>query len=302
MVRPLFFAAAALILVGACDNNFQKESIVVDLRALAVRTDPAEVVVAVDPNDLTSVQLPPVSVTALFGDPMGPRALAYTMTACPVTDDLRCDDVTQPNRVFKDDVSGDVDGDPPFGVLQMDIPLLQAALAEDNFHGLGGIPVQIELVVRPAGAGDDAAVHASKQITYAADFPAGRTANQNPTIDELDADDKPFDADTPLVVHPGQVVTLLPIEPDGVRETYVVPTLDGGTRTLTENLRYSWFATAGSFSDEHTGGPTDVFGNIPLLRTLWTAPGTVGPVRLWLVQRDERGGTYWTKRAFMVQN
>src|SRR5262249_31616800 len=140
---------AALAFLGACDNNFQKESIDVDLRALAVRTDPAEVVVAVDPTDLTSIQLPPVAFTALLGDPMGPRALAYTMPACPVTDDLRCDDNTQPNRVFKDDVSGDVDGDPPFGVLEIDIPLLRAALAADDFHGLGGIPVQVELVVRP---------------------------------------------------------------------------------------------------------------------------------------------------------
>jgi hypothetical protein len=87
-----------------------------------------------------------------------------------------------------------------------------------------------------------------------------------------------------------------------VRETYSVPTLDGSVRTFTENLRYSWLATAGSFSDEHTGGPVDAFGNHPLLRTRWTAPPAAGPVELWVVVRDERGGTYWTKRTFMVHN
>jgi hypothetical protein len=106
----------------------------------------------------------------------------------------------------------------------------------------------------------------------------------------------------PLPVAPAQVVTLDPVEPDGVRETYSVPTLDGNVRVFTENLRYSWFATAGDFSDELTGGPTDIFGNEPLLRTKWTAPAEVGPVRLWLVVRDERGGTYWTERSFIVQN
>jgi hypothetical protein len=109
-------------------------------------------------------------------------------------------------------------------------------------------------------------------------------------------------ASAPHPIAPGQEVTLDPVEPEGVRETYSVPTLDGNVRTFTENMRYSWFATAGDFTDEQTGGPVDVFGNQPLLRTRFTAPAQPGMVRLWLVQRDERGGTDWTKRSFIVQN
>src|SRR5262249_60474018 len=108
----------ARVAAAPCNHACKKEAAVVALRVLALRPDPAEVVVDVDPANLMNVQLPPVAMTALLADPMGPRALDYTMTACPATDDLRCDDATQPNLVFANDVSGDVDGDPPFGTLQ----------------------------------------------------------------------------------------------------------------------------------------------------------------------------------------
>jgi hypothetical protein len=292
---------AALVL-AACNAGFQKESIVVDLRILAIRSDPAEVVVDVDPANLASTRLPDVMFTALVGDPAGPRALAYTFTACPVTDSLRCDEPGDPTLRFADAATDDVDGSAPTGTLTVNLQLLQAALAADRFHGLGGIPVQVEMVIRPAGAGDDQAIYASKLITYAARIPPGRVANQNPTLSSVTADGAVFGDEAPLSVAVGQQVTIEPVEPDGVRETYIVPTLDGSVRMFTENLRYFWFATDGSFSDERTGGPTDVFGNQPLLRTKWTAPGAPGQVRLWIVQRDERGGTYWTKRGFLVHN
>jgi hypothetical protein len=96
-------------------------------------------------------------------------------------------------------------------------------------------------------------------------------------------------------------VKIEPIEPAGVREDYVVPTLDGGERRFTENLRYAWLATAGGFSSGNTGGPVDLFGNKPTLWTKWTAPDAEMRVRLWVVQRDERGGTFWTERCVQVE-
>jgi hypothetical protein len=100
-------------------------------------------------------------------------------------------------------------------------------------------------------------------------------------------------------VSPGERVTLLPREPDGAREAYVVPTFDGGSRSFTENLRYQWLATTGDFSRNNTGGELDVAGNSPPLDTRWLAPDDpdeVGgglEVRMWIVQRDERGGQAW---------
>jgi hypothetical protein len=287
--------------LAACNAGFQSQSIVVDLRVLALRSDPAEVVVDVDPADLTSVELPDVTFTALVADPLGPVTLAYTWTACPVTDTLRCDDPTAPNLRFADGTTDDLDGKPPTARLAVTVDLLRAALDADTFHGLGGVPVQVELAIRPAGAPDDQAVFASKLIVYAPRIPAGRLPNQNPTIAALNIDSVPVGVDSVPSVAAQQQITLEPVEPVGARETYAVPTLDGGERVFTENLRYSWLATSGSFSQEHTGGPVDVFGNHPLLRTKWT-PGLPGIVFIWVVQRDERGGTYWTKRSVMVHN
>jgi hypothetical protein len=293
---------AALLLCVACANDFEHPSIVVDLRVLGVRTDPAEVVVDVNLSDLDSLVVPAVNVTALVADPTGLRGLAYTFTACPVTDTLRCDDPAQPRVVFAADITTDLDARAPSGQLQADATLLRAALDADRFHGLGGIPVQLELSIRAADDSSRSPVVASKQITYAPRVPPTRTANQNPTIDALNADGMPTLPEVPLSARVGQELLLQPVEPEGAREVYSVPTLDGGERTFTENLRYSWFATKGSFSDEHTGGAIDIFGNRPLLRTRWTAPPLAGPVQLWMVQRDERGGIYWTNRAIIVHN
>lgn len=305
MNKPNLAAVTVVALAAgaaACSNNFESRSIVLDLRILGMRSDPAEVVVDVDPANLLATDLPPVTTTILLADPFGPRPIQYMLTACPVTDRLRCDEPAQPNRVFAQGTTGDVDESPPVGVLEVDVELLQAALAADDFHGLGGIPVQVELRARPEAAGDDQLIYASKQIFFAARVPAGRTENQNPSLAALDVDGDAFANGVPHPLAPGQEVTLDPVAASGVQETYSVPTLDGNVRTFTENLRYSWYATAGDFSDDQTGGPVDVFGNQPLLRTRWTAPHQTGTVRLWLVQRDERGGTYWTERAFIVQN
>lgn len=298
MVKRALPLMLLLLPLGAgCNTGFEDQSIVIDLRVLAMRTDPAEVVVDVDPNDLASVVLPPVTVTALIADPQGPRPISFSMTACGAATSLRCDD---PDVTYKLPMTDGmmIQGTEATAVLQANVALLQAALAEDDFKGLGGIPVNVEMVVR---APDGYEVHAAKRIMYAARVPAARTANSNPTIGGLLARGEPFTEDAPLVVAQDEKVVLLPVEEMGVREVYVTPTLDGGERTFTENLRYSWLATRGHFSDETTGGATDLFGNKPVLDTKWTAPKEAGEVSLWVVQRDERGGTSWTHRTIVVQ-
>lgn len=286
--------AALWLLAAGCDAGFEKQSIVLDLRVLAIRSEPAEVVVDFDPAAPTIPDLPPVRLLTLVGDPLGPRPLGYSMTACPETIDRRCDP-TLPRLLFAEGTAqGDFEA-----TLQVDVPLLRAALENDEFLGLGGVPVQIELRLRPSGAPVAETVYAAKVVFFSPRVPAGRTANANPTMTLL-ADGMPFSADVPLRVAPRAEVRLLPVEPAGVREAYQLPTLDGGERSFTENLRYSWLATAGELSDEETGGAVDLFGNVPLLETRWKAPEKEGPVTLWVVQRDERGGTYWMQRSILV--
>jgi hypothetical protein len=62
--------------------------------------------------------------------------------------------------------------------------------------------------------------------------------------------------------------------------------------TRREAIRVDWFATGGSLADDSTGvaesdAATHETGNT------WTAPTTAGEVRLWLVIRDDRGGSGW---------
>jgi hypothetical protein len=293
--RTLLVALASLAV--ACDTGFEEQSIVIDLRVLAIRSEPAEVVVDVDPDDLTSVVLPPVTFTALVADPRGVAPYTWTMTACGETFSLRCDDEELDYRVtFAEGTLASID-EQPTGVLQADVALLQAALEEDEFLGLGGIPVAVELVIRSA-SGEE--VHAAKRIYYAPRQPPAKVQNQNPTLADLRARGEPWPDGQPLTVARGEQIELEPVESETVREDYLVPTLDGGSRMFTENLRYSWLATGGDFTEQFTGGAKDVFGNEPRLKTKWRAPNAEATIRMWIVQRDERGGTFWTERQILV--
>jgi hypothetical protein len=324
MVRRVLLCAAALALGGACDAGFETPSIVLDLRVLGIRCDPPEVVLDVDPMDPDSFQnvdIPPVTVTALVADPATTDSFRWSMVACPPTSSLRCDD---PSAPYVNIGAGRID-DPETiqseeeGVTDSFVVLptvLEESVRLDDVAGFGGIGVQIEIVIWPEQDGDDLsrAIYASKKILYSPRVPEERVANENPWIERIDRtieDAEDTDPRTPVPfgrcgfappvpVAPEEVIRLEPVEPEGARETYVLPTFDGGVRTITENLRYSWFATAGELTAEQTGGPLDAFGNAPPLWTEWKAPQEAGEVAFWVVQRDERGGSSWIELCFEV--
>lgn len=320
--RPVTLLVA-LTLAAGC-GEFEAPSIVLDLRVLGASVTPPEVVADVDFENPEQTELEDVEVCALVADPNDSRQLSWSLVACAPTDDDRCN---EPDRPFVNIGSGTI-ADPeesPDPVSICDtlvasaqlLAVIQDALENDNFSGLGGVPVQIELAVWPAG-GDFAATaqFASKTMLYSPRIPEQRVANQNPHLAELTAtteDDSVLTMPigrcnevTPVVVAPGATLRLEPVEPDGVREEYVVPTFDGSFRTFTENLRYAWYATDGNWSPEDTGGPKDPFGNEATRWTDWTAPddqqvGDGLDVRIWLVQRDERGGLAWYESCVRVQ-
>jgi hypothetical protein len=66
-----------------------------------------------------------------------------------------------------------------------------------------------------------------------------------------------------------------------------------------EAMRVSWHATAGSFRDGRTGrSPAEVEHSNS--ENQWTAPDAPGPVVLWAVLRDDRGGVAWQSYRFQV--
>ncbi len=64
-----------------------------------------------------------------------------------------------------------------------------------------------------------------------------------------------------------------------------------------EQLRVSWFASSGHLAEARTG-PDDL--DALSARNEWIAPATSGPVHLWIVLRDERGGVDWRELDLVV--
>lgn len=66
-----------------------------------------------------------------------------------------------------------------------------------------------------------------------------------------------------------------------------------------EALSLAWYATAGTFADNRTGRSDD---DVTRRSTnVWTAPDDPGRVTLWIVIRDDRGGTSWRTLFVDVQ-
>jgi len=323
-------ALIALALLASGCGNFEDQSIVLDMRPLGMRADPPEVVSPVDPKDPTNLQLVEVQVCALVADPAADRTLSYSMGICAPTGSGRCDDPAGP---YYEIAFGTVDdpetADPPpqiCGTIPAGgqlLPILQRSLDTDQLSGFGGINVQVELNVYGEDEAPKDARFASKIVLYSPQIPMERVANNNPTLDRIEA--VPVDADTgdptgdafdlpfgrcaditPVELPIDSHLKLTPIEPDGAREDYVLPTFDGGSEMFTENLRYAWFATAGAWTRGESGGPRDLAGNEPPLDSTFKAEidstdvGDGLDVPLWIVQRDERGGQAWFESCVHV--
>ena len=325
--------AALAIAAAACDADFEEPELVVDLRVLGMRADLPEVVTEVDPADPTDVDLaeiPDVEVCAMVADPAEQRGLEFAFEMCQTTGSGRC----EPNEDGEDEdflvveLGGGAIDDPEAaapGEMCTAIPangslvaVLQRSVNVDDLAGFGGVAVQVSLRVMPGGGEED--VFAFKRVLYSPLVPADRVANTNPTLEGFAVAREPtgtrgLDFELPLgrcgtvepfLVAPGERVTILPREPEGAREEYVIPTFDGGSRRYTENLRYQWHSTAGAWTRFTSGGEIDTAGNVPPLDTRWTAPdaeevgGEPLDVRMWIVQRDERGGQAWFESCARV--
>jgi hypothetical protein len=324
------FLTAAVICVAAGCTTFEDPSIVLDLRIVAITatleplqasiinaTPGPEQVIDIDLTKMPSpseilAQLRPTTIEVVIADPAAHRDLRWAMRLCILGDDDRCDE-THPVIELGSGVISDPDDSlhpqrPNADVIpdQKLLAILKEAVEENPVQALGGIEYGVEVeigdLVDPA-----ARVFGAKHLRVAGRIPAGRGANMNPYINYLDAaiggigiliprcrcaEFEEVDCNIPEM-DAGTTVTLFPVEPESVRETYSAPTLTGGSAQLTETVTYQWLAAAGSFSDETTGGGHDILGNQSLLGTEWRSPrGLREPKRIpiWMVQRDERYG------------
>lgn len=138
--------------------------------------------------------------------------------------------------------------------------------------------------------------------------------NRNPQVDTLEAvldgELQLLEADSALRVRAGQRLELHVWTPAcgddvdaaacGGAEPYLY--FDLGSRSLVtrrETLNASWFADAGSFRDARTA--VEVAQDGAVGKNVWTAPRDAGPVTLWVVLRDDRGGVVWRQQAVDVE-
>jgi hypothetical protein len=295
-------ALLILVLAAGC-GSFEDPSIVIDLRTIAMRAEPPEQMF--DPED---PQLVDAEVCAVIADPAASRRLDWRMTVCAPNDELRCNE--QGEDAWFELGRGTIDDPETAATPQVacaTIPgeggiflVLEDAIRVDPLGGFSGIDVLVSLSV----TSDEETIWAGKRVRYSAQIPEDRVANHNPTIEMLDGVTLGRCAETaaPLEVAAGEEVEIEPIEPDGVREEYVVPTFDGGSRMFTETISYEWLATAGGFTRPTTGGPHDASGMLPPNDTKWVAPDVDEPtdVTLWLIERDERLGAAWFEACVRV--
>ncbi len=318
--------AFALVAASTGCNSFANPEVVLDFRMLAISASVPEQVVDVDISDPEPPvelleQVEPSEICVLVADREFDRRLRWDMSVCVLTNDERCnrdlpryeigsgmwnDPEDAPREQFCDTIH-------PDGNL---LGVALAAFQNDAFRGLGGIYYGVS--VRVGGEADDPAedLYGAKDLRLMPRIPADIQANINPTLTSLEAtlpDAEPIvlpfgrclTQTAPLEVAPGTRIRIMPIEPDGAREPYVVPTTDGSSRMFTESLTYQWLATLGNYSSGRTGGPRDGVGNPAILFTDWVAPdiedleGTTN-VDLWVIQRDERLGLTWYESCVRV--
>jgi hypothetical protein len=152
------------------------------------------------------------------------------------------------------------------------------------------LPNQADAVLTADDAATPLAVSASDTLTLRATWPACPVT--------------PVCGDG--ICSPGETIQDCPDDcttPKGCGGSESYAYLDPENHVLTsrhESMRVSWFATAGSFESDHTGNVEADFA-LTSSDDTWTAPRQSGPVFLWVVLRDDRGGSDWQSFRMDVQ-
>jgi len=335
MVNKVIRTIMILLLLTSC-GSFEDPTIVLDLRILGISASPPEIVKPIDDKNENidakdiNFEFDGIEVCALVADPGAERKLRYTFGVCPPKKDGRCDDIERSYVELGSGVADDPEESESIVSICQTlensaglITVIEESVALDSLAGFGGIAIQTEFYVYPEQSTMESAIFGSKRILFSPLYPKGRVANTNPFLDEITITNEsglssPLilgrcrdlkDTESLLEVIPGEIIELLPIEPDSIREEYVLPTFDGEERKFTENITYNWYATNGRWGSAQTGGTKDFVGQSPPLENRWQAPSTndyedfsadSDLVDIWVVLKDERGGQAWYQSCVKV--
>lgn len=244
----------AVVLACGCAPEGSDRALLEELRVLAVRAEPAEA----GPGAT-------IALDALVADPRGEgRAVSRTWAVCtpdPVLGEASC---AEPGRTI------------PLGTgsaatLTVATDVLDAVPPEDRERGID-LFVLLSVSAGSAAGGADAEEEvAFKRVRISTD-PA---PNTNPSFESLSL--------AGAGEGEGEVVRL------EARATAVsAEPFDGSLGPDVEDMKFSWFATAGKLQHPITYGEPTASANE------WTAQR---PATLWVVLRDGRGGVDWIGRT-----
>ncbi|MBK8480192.1 MAG: hypothetical protein IPL40_03285 [Proteobacteria bacterium] len=318
--------------LAACTPDFEEPWAVRDLRLLALQAEPPELLYRELPPELLSAgdgaaPVDPIRLRALAADPREPgREVEWEIWACtPEASGCREAERRWPVAI---DAAGRCqplaeDAAPPRQRSRLDaitcdfvptIASLLASLEADPYRGFGGLPLVVELRLFDGSQ----LVPAFKRLVYTVPLPyspvpAAKQANRNPELVAIEIDGARWTRDRLATERPrvgaGAERELLPIVAEGAKESYLVLTTgaageraelggDPPVQELEEALSYEFYATAGELSHGRTGGRGSTFiidKKVDDLTSRWTAP-TPAPSAtptLWIVVRDDRGGSSW---------
>lgn len=276
--------AVVLFAVAACDGALdQRLSRIDETRVLAIVADPAEV----KPNHA-------VTYTPLVVGPDGPIADAPAWSLCTAGKPPSEDNAVAPACL------GGGDSVMPLGTgatITATIPMDACATFGPDVPSAGSGDALRPRDPDPTGGYyqpiradvDGLTAFALSRITcnlpsapgdVAHDYLVRYVANAAPTLDPIAI--PPLTADTD--------VALVASWPAAAAEDYLW--YDPSTQALAtrhEGMRVSWFATAGELAVDSSGVAEDDRATTSVTTT-WHTPRASGPVYLWFVLRDTRGG------------
>jgi hypothetical protein len=289
-----------MLAVGCKPDLGSPASLVAGLRILAVKTEPPEALAGTPvKSDLLAVDgngrvMAPVDWSLCLAHKPPAENNVVASSCARGTGDLMAlpDNGLQANVMLPDnacalngpDAPSVKPGEPPVRARDADIT--------------GGYyqPIGVKI----SAAGETATAFALERITcnlpnvsvdVVKDFVKRYHPNKNPVLLRLTANGGEVapGAISAATLPPGQMVTFEAAWTPESRETFpVYEPVKMAIVDHAEELTVSWFATAGEFDRDRTGR-TEAETETAITNT-WLAPATAGPVHLWVVLRDNRGG------------
>jgi hypothetical protein len=302
---------AWLVLVAGCVGPTDDPSDVHDLRVLGVDLEPPEIMAPTcstsDPTVLLGAASAPITYNALIADPDGGgRTIDYELYACADPADLTCSNAWEtirlevgttaaangvetvltlglspgPGSLFLPSTDG---GNPT--------PLLAQVIADDPYHGLGGVNLPLVLHLR-AGTEE---IWAQKLMVYSCPYFPDMKPQTTPQIPGLQANGVEWPDGVTGVTDAGLQITIDDVSK--LEATYGVPSFNLQEVYLTESWVIDYYTTLGTFSPTETGG-TDLGGQTSSHVSDWKLPSQASErdVTFWFVVRNGRGGESWTQR------